>query len=155
MNQEGRIIIWSKTAVWLIGIGGAFIIDRFAKASLFVDPPTIPWLADLFFIVPTINRGIAFGIYTQWIEAIIVPIALIIIGFAAWQSLHFLRHDDLRGVYWLGLLLGALSNIMDRLAYGGVADYIMIPYLTTFNIADCLIVISAVMIVLREVRVSK
>lgn len=43
------------------------------------------------------------------------------------------------------LLLGAaLSNLIDRLVYGGVVDYLNLPLIPSSNISDLIIVISAV-----------
>ena len=38
------------------------------------------------------------------------------------------------------ILTGALSNLIDRLIYGGVIDFINLFSYSTFNIADCLII---------------
>jgi len=41
--------------------------------------------------------------------------------------------------YWL-LLVGVFSNIIERIFYGGVIDYINLPIIPTFNLADLLII---------------
>lgn len=46
------------------------------------------------------------------------------------------------------VLAGALSNAADRLAYGGVVDYIVVPWGGVFNLADALVVFGIVLLVL-------
>jgi signal peptidase II len=43
------------------------------------------------------------------------------------------------------IIAGAASNLIDRLYYGYVADYIDLKYFTVFNVADCMIVAGAAM----------
>ena len=45
---------------------------------------------------------------------------------------------------------GAVSNIMDRLAVGGVIDYLHLPPLTTFNLADTMIIGGALLLILKK-----
>ena len=44
------------------------------------------------------------------------------------------------------ILIGLISNILDRLIYGGVVDYINFFGLNWFNLADVLIVLSTIII---------
>jgi lipoprotein signal peptidase len=46
------------------------------------------------------------------------------------------------------LLVGSLSNLLDRIFYGGVLDYLKVPYIPTFNFADITITIGAFLIIL-------
>ncbi|MBI2050564.1 MAG: signal peptidase II [Parcubacteria group bacterium] len=47
----------------------------------------------------------------------------------------------------LGLVaIGALSNAIDRLFYGGVVDYLAVPFGGAFNIADALVVLGAALL---------
>jgi signal peptidase II len=42
------------------------------------------------------------------------------------------------------LLAGALSNMLDRLYFGCIIDFIKLPYWPVFNLADAFIVISGI-----------
>jgi signal peptidase II len=48
------------------------------------------------------------------------------------------------------ILTGALSNLIDRLIYGGVIDFINLFSYSTFNIADCLIIAGVGLWVIKE-----
>ncbi|MBI1961216.1 MAG: signal peptidase II [Candidatus Sungbacteria bacterium] len=56
---------------------------------------------------------------------------------------------------WAGLVLvffGALSNAADRILYGGVVDYLAVPFGGVVNIADALIVAGVVLLVLPRTK---
>ena len=50
------------------------------------------------------------------------------------------------------ILIGLISNILDRLIYGGVVDYINFFGLNWFNLADVLIVLSTIIIFYYMIR---
>ncbi|MFX0545298.1 signal peptidase II [Roseovarius sp. S1116L3] len=96
------------------------------------------------------NYGINFGLlagdapYTRWI---LIAVAVIISGAVLW----WIRHEP--GGKWqkiaAGFLIGgALGNVIDRLLYGAVADFLNMsccgfsnPY--AFNVADIAIFVGA------------
>jgi len=96
------------------------------------------------------NYGINFGLFadgdpnTRWI---LIGIAIMIIAFV----LYWLRKEEFGrlGLISAGVLLGgAVGNIIDRLLYGAVADFLNMsccgfqnPY--SFNIADIAIFVGA------------
>ncbi|MGI1662367.1 signal peptidase II [Palleronia sp. KMU-117] len=97
------------------------------------------------------NRGINFGLFSGGDEVmrwILVAIALGIVAWVWW----WMRSEDHgpRAEVAAGLLIGgALGNVVDRLLYGAVADFLNMsccgienPY--TFNVADIAIFAGAV-----------
>ncbi|MCK4539793.1 signal peptidase II [Candidatus Parcubacteria bacterium] len=46
------------------------------------------------------------------------------------------------------VILGAISNIIDRVKYGFVIDYLDLKYFTVFNIADSMIVAGVVLLII-------
>ncbi len=89
------------------------------------------------------NRGVNFGMFssnadqTRWI---LIAIALAI---SAWVAFWILRENGRRaGMVAAGLLIGgAIGNVIDRLIYGAVADFLNMsccgfdnPF--AFNVAD-------------------
>jgi signal peptidase II len=133
---------------WYILLGIAiFAIDRFTKqvalANFVIPQPINSWLT----FELTLNRGISWGIlhshsslFFVLLSAVIVAMVLILAVYA------FFRWS--RGFYIIGetlALSGALSNIFDRVVYGGVIDFILFtvngcaPF-GIFNIADICIV---------------
>lgn len=80
-----------------------------------------------------INPGIAFGIKTPSLLALGI-VALVVIG---WPNRYQPR------IAWLLMTSAVLSNLIDRLSYGGVVDYIAFGLLR-FNLADVLVITIAV-----------
>jgi signal peptidase II len=84
------------------------------------------------------NRGIAFGLLDGY-ASIIIPVGIIIVVIIIMASL-FMR--DQREVVWsMALLLaGASGNLIDRVMFGNVTDFIRVPHWPAFNLADIYIV---------------
>lgn len=90
------------------------------------------------------NVNIAFGIPVPQILIIILTfIALIALGFLWWSNLIKLNILSLLSLSLI--ILGALSNLLDRLIFGYVIDYINIFIWPVFNLADSLIVIGVIL----------
>lgn len=74
------------------------------------------------------NTAVAFGIGSvHWLTY----------GLLITLTLLYLTRAQPRSV-WISLTLGIAANILDRLVYGRVIDYISLASLH-FNLADCLI----------------
>lgn len=76
----------------------------------------------------TTNTGAAFGLFQgqQWL--------LILIGFIVIGVLLYYSHEYQVA---LGFLLGGtLGNLVDRVLYGFVIDFIHLPFWPSFNVAD-------------------
>jgi signal peptidase II len=120
---------------------------------LFIFLRTITHLAfygffeTIFTIVPfsqiTVNTGFFFGFIP--VNGLIFSLILIVIWLAL--SVIFVRfisqHKLIFATYIGFILLGGLSNIIDRIWYGGVIDYIAIASFPIFNLSDVFIVIGA------------
>ncbi len=99
------------------------------------------------------NRGVSFGLLSS--HSTFAPLilsvlaALISLWLFAWLTISVYRHV----AFALSLIIGgALSNVMDRLRFGAVVDFIDVHvagyHWPAFNIADSAIVIGAVILFL-------
>lgn len=106
-------------------------------------------------LVLVFNRGAAFGFLNDagnWQNMFFVVVALI----ACFVILNLLRRVEWRNsAVAVGLCLilgGAIGNVIDRLVYGYVVDFIDVYYGTwhwpAFNVADSAITIGAVLLIL-------
>jgi signal peptidase II len=105
-------------------------------------------------IIYTPNYNIAFSL----------PLPLALIVFLVVSALIFLSF-----VWWLNLtagnlklllatslvMVGALSNLLDRAILGYVVDYVNIFVWPIFNLADCLIVAGILVYLFGEIRLTK
>jgi signal peptidase II len=103
------------------------------------------------------NRGISYGLFQQ--DGLVGRLILLAISVAACVFLVFwLKRDVTRLEAWaLGLILGgAAGNAVDRLAYGAVADFVLLHAGSfewyVFNIADAAIVVGVALLLVGSFR---
>jgi len=91
------------------------------------------------------NTGAAFGLFQNQsfaltIVAIVGIAAILLYALLIYRRFPFL--NNLLGRSALGLILGGtIGNLIDRLRFGGVTDFISIGIWPAFNIADAAIVV--------------
>lgn len=107
------------------------------------------------------NRGAAFGFLNDaagWQNVFFIVVALIACAVITYL---LLRMEPNNRAVALGLALilgGAIGNLIDRIAYGHVVDFIDVYYGTwhwpAFNVADSAITIGAVFLVLDALGIG-
>ena len=103
------------------------------------------------------NTGIAFGFFKdQGIVFIIIPIIAIIL--LVFNVFYYRQNDEaLSRPYIIAFSLilgGAIGNLIDRIMYGYVIDFIDFRIWPVFNIADSAITIGAVIILFQCFQLS-
>lgn len=101
------------------------------------------------------NRGISWGLFDTHNALLFLLVSLSIalvtlcVGYHAY---HLYRHNFSITGHVL-ILVGSLSNIIDRIYYGGVIDFILLSYKhyswPVFNVADMAIVMGVIIIMLQ------
>lgn len=91
-----------------------------------------------------INKNIFWGIVPISNKIIIIISFIILI-----YILYLCSVLKKRKFAWCFVLIGGLSNIIDRILVGGVIDYIRLESLTTFNLADVYICIGLVLLIME------
>ncbi len=143
---------------WLFGglAGTIAVADQLTKAWIVgnVDPlrPTVI-VGDLLRLVLSHNTGGLFGMFRDQ-AGIFALLSLGVIGIIVWYHGHVGR-SPLASIA-LGLLLGgALGNLVDRLHYGDVVDFVDAGVgglrWYTFNVADAAISTALVLLVLLAI----
>jgi signal peptidase II len=105
------------------------------------------------------NKDLAFGLPFSLI--IILIILAIIVLFFKIKKLKInklienckLKIENLNRILFLSIILilaGALSNIIDRLLYGCVIDFIDLKFWPIFNLADIYITVGAIMLLVQS-----
>lgn len=92
------------------------------------------------------NHGIAFGMFPGRQAYVAVITVLALSGIAIALS-RLVRRNQWAAVGAGMLVGGSLGNLADRLAHGGVTDYVAFSFWPTFNFADACITIGAILIV--------
>ena len=130
------------------------VIKLFLSNKMIVDQSTI-LIKNLLSITLTHNTGAAFSIFSGS-RYLLIAIALIAIValFLYVKNLEVI--DDLDIFIYSLLFGGILGNLIDRIVYGYVIDYISLSfgnyYFPIFNFADICIVLSIVVMILRTIK---
>lgn len=137
-------------------VSKAWVIDLMRPLGVWETPfysPTRIEVLPFFDLVMAWNRGVSFGIFNnggQW-NALLLGLlsAAICIGLVAWMR----KADSLPVSLALGAIVGgALGNVIDRVRYGAVADFLDVHVMgyhwPAFNLADSAITVGAVVLVL-------
>jgi signal peptidase II len=143
-NSKIKMTTWLSVAIFFIALDRLF---KMLAVKGYFDT-SLNLLKEFITLHYSKNYYIAFSIPISgwWLNMFII---LIILGLI-YYLLSF--ETNLRNYMNSGLLLfiifGAISNLVDRLKFGYVIDYIDIKYFTVFNLADIMIVVGCSVIVL-------
>jgi len=140
-----------KTTALFAAVVFLVVLDRLLKAWVVSFRPEINLLGAWFRIVLAKNQGIAFSLplFGRWLEVIIVLIIIILMHLFI---IEIKKTAYLKAVLYLAIILGASSNLYDRLKYGHVIDYFSLKYYSVFNVADIMIIIGIIGLLLAEVK---
>jgi len=145
-----KSFIWSTLLFLLI-----FIIDRTTKyaALLYCEQPC--YINQFLSFDFVLNRGISWGLLHSQNDWIFVLVSFVIFLVTLWV-MHFAwrRFKAGHGIFPEVLIIaGSLSNIVDRIVYGGVIDFILLSYRDwswpIFNVADAAIVLGVGIMLVR------
>jgi signal peptidase II len=134
----------------VLGVG----LDQLTKywiAQTLPQYAVIPVIPDFFNLVHVYNRGAAFGLLSTWspnfVRYFFIGTNLtivVVLGYLYWRT--GVEHRLFLWGYTL-LLSGALGNLIDRVRFGEVLDfldfYVGRHHWPAFNVADSLICIGA------------
>jgi signal peptidase II len=127
------------------------IVDQMTKAAVraWMGPvgTSISLIGNLLRLTYVRNPGAAFGILPEHRGVFVVVSFLVILGIGLYM---FKMRPTLRVVVVaLGFVCGgAIGNLVDRLAFGKVTDFIEVRHVPVFNAADSAISIGVTLLVL-------
>lgn len=138
----------------LITVTTIVFADRFTKiyfSDLLSLNESWPIIRGIFHITLVHNTGIAFGLFkNQGIVFIIIPVIAIVL--LIFNIYYYRNHqEDLSRTYIVAFSLilgGAIGNLIDRIYFGYVIDFIDFRIWPVFNLADSAITIGAAIILL-------
>jgi len=128
-----------KRLLFLLTVSGfIFFIDQTTKAYF--------RQADL----AQLNTGGILGLGGQWQWGLLVTIILVIVSL---QLRHWSQLSYLEKVSWAVIVVSGLSNLVDRILFGGVWDWIVYPVVNVVgNIADIFLGVGGLLLVFSELR---
>lgn len=137
--------------IWLDRITKHFILDKLTLGEY------IPIIKDVFHLTLQYNTGIAFGLFKdQGIVFIIIPVIVIILLIV--NIIYYKYNNEALSrpyIFGFSLILGgAIGNLIDRISYGHVVDFLDFRVWPVFNIADSAITVGAVIIAFKCFQLS-
>ena len=129
------------------------MLDQGVKQLLLrvIDLPL--WLvSDRIGLELVFNEGVAFSIPIRGFVSIVIT-SMIIIGIVFYYK-KYIKSSLFSDVVFAMIIGGALGNLVDRLFYGSVIDYIKVFSYPTFNIADIAIVVGFLILVIFFDRIK-
>jgi len=127
------------------------IIDRFAKFLVFnnlLEGQSIGVVPKIFHITLVLNTGAAFGLFKEKNQFFIV--SSFIVAALIFLYVIFDKEKDIFKLSALGLILGgAIGNLIDRVLFGYIIDFLDFRVWPVFNIADSAITVGSVLLLLR------
>ncbi len=150
MSGEGRI---GKKIILLLATLVAIVdqVSKFIIQHIFSPGSSIPIIKDIFHITLVHNTGAAFGILKAR-----TPYLVIIGIIAAFFILYYLsrlKKDAACTRIAFSLILGGIiGNLIDRLRFGYVIDFLDLRIWPVFNVADSAITIGAILMVIQLIK---
>ena len=147
-----RAVFWVGFWTFLADQASKYLVVHWLNLQELSEKTVIP---GMFNLRMAWNYGVNFGLFaedtglTRWI---LISVALVISGAVLWWTQH--EDNGPAAMVAAGLLVGgAMGNVIDRLLYGAVADFINVtccginnPY--SFNIADIAVFAGAIGLVI-------
>jgi signal peptidase II len=158
LKQSGVRWLWLALLV--------IVLDQLAKLAILNSLPYggVGVVVTSFFkIVHVYNTGAAFSFLAHqdgWQRWFFATFALVVSGIMAFAMRRQAASQIWLNISYALIVGGALGNLIDRLVYGHVVDFLLFHWKTeyffpAFNIADCGITVGAAMLVLDGLRSKK
>ncbi|WP_436082836.1 signal peptidase II [Pararhizobium sp. LjRoot235] len=152
-----KTAIFSRPLPILILVVVAMLLDQAIKAAVEMwlpfqqAVPVVPMLA----LYRTYNYGVAFSMLSGMEGWFIVTMRLFVVAFVLWLWRRTPKDRFFAHLGYAMIIAGALGNLVDRLIFGYVIDYVLFHTATwsfaVFNLADSFITIGAGAIILDEI----
>lgn len=148
--------------LWIAGT--VFIFDQLTKylATDYLMQHGEVNLGPFLNLVLVHNTGAAFGFLSSasgWQNGLFMFVALGACAFILWMLSRLNRQEMLLAVALMLILGGALGNLLDRVIFGYVIDFIDVHYhhwhWPAFNVADSAITMGAILLILDTVWLAR
>jgi len=148
-------VVFSLTGLLIV------VADQFSKAWIRANLPEGRSLFETGFlrITHVHNTGAAFGLFPDQSFALIIVALIGITAILAYVLViyrYFPLPDGMLGKLALGLVFGGtLGNLIDRLRFGYVIDFIDFGFWPAFNIADSAVTVGVIIFAYSLLRLAR
>ncbi len=145
-SYRNSVLFASVLGIILIDQATKYLIRSFLNPSEYI--PLIPKILSLTYVT---NTGASFGIL-KGMNVFLIVISMCIVAYLAYYVYRHRNQNDISILPFALIIGGALSNIIDRLVYGFVLDFIQIPFWPAFNVADSVITLGVLVLIIQSLR---
>lgn len=148
---------WGVSGLWWWWLSAiAIILDQVTKIWVqnSLEYGTRIEMLPIFNLTHVHNYGAAFSILSEaggWQRTFLTVLALVISGVLLWWMRQTSKSNMVLGMSYSLILGGAIGNIIDRVAYGYVVDFLHFYYndwhFPAFNVADAAITLGAMFLI--------
>lgn len=143
-----------KRSTWLFIVALLIVVlDQLTKWLVVTNIPyggswsPWEWLSPYARIVHWSNTGVAFGML-QGMNPVFIGLAILVSGAIIYYYQQIDKKDWLIRLALMMELGGAIGNLIDRIRYGHVIDFISIGRFPVFNVADSCITVGVVVLLI-------
>lgn len=143
--------------IMLLTTGALVMVDQAVKnwtVAYLKDRPAIALWPDVFELTYVENRGAAFGMLQdqRWLFTVLTSVVILGLIYAYFRLLPD-KKFRLTRVCCIGMLAGAIGNLIDRITLHYVVDmfYFKLIDFPVFNVADCYVVVCGILFCLVSV----
>lgn len=135
----------------------SFAIDRVTKLMVqdrMLVGERIDVVGDLLQLRYVQNRGIAFGLFAD--AGMLVVVGTLVVGVLLFYFMLRVEPEDSWTLVGGSLIAGgALGNLVDRIQYRYVVDFLHLPNWPTFNVADICITVGVTSVMVGQVIATR
>lgn len=130
------------------------LLDQLSKYWImghFSYGQSLPIIPNVFHLTYILNTGAAFSILSAhtWL---LVVISLVALAGIFWYYHKTPKSQSIKRLALACIASGAVGNLIDRVYYGSVRDFLDFRIWPIFNIADCFVVVGVVILISCLVR---
>jgi signal peptidase II len=155
MNRSAKELIAAALMVLGADLASKWLVQ--SRFALHESLQLLPGVA----LTYVMNPGAAFSMFADWPAQVRLPLFMAVTAGALWAVWHYwkgLADDDVLSALALGLIVGgALGNLVDRLRYHEVVDFIEVGVRgvytwPVFNVADSAVCVGVAFLCYRSFR---
>jgi len=133
-----------------------FVADRLLKYWVVMQNSPKSLLGQIFLFNFTKNYNISFSLpFSGPILNILIIAIILVLILVIYKLILKEKRLSLMSSLLTFILFGAISNMVDRLMYGYVIDYLELKYFTVFNLADAMISLGVLILIFKLLKSDK
>ncbi|MBI2653880.1 signal peptidase II [Candidatus Woesearchaeota archaeon] len=142
MNKKNIIIFLTGLLILLLDQLTKFLIKQNFQLS-----HSTPIIKNILHVTYITNTGSAFGLFKGFNLFFVLFSVIVVVTIV--YNLKKIKNNERLLQFSVGLLIGGtIGNLIDRLLYGAVVDFIDFRIWPVFNVADSAVTISIIMLII-------